>query len=99
MLQHLAHARSLTVSELAKPLQIALPTVLKHLGVLERANLVCRRKTGRTVTITLAPAGMADAMAWLQRTEAFWTTRLDRLANAIPAAHSYKRDPPKEKSS
>ncbi len=80
MLQRLANARSLTVSELAAPLPLAMPTVLKHLDVLERAALVSRRKTGRIVTVTLQPAAMAEAMAWLQRTEAFWTSRLDRLA-------------------
>jgi DNA-binding transcriptional ArsR family regulator len=99
MLQHLAHARSLTVSELAAPLPLALPTVLKHLGVLERANLVCRQKNGRTVTITLAPAGMAEAMAWLQRTEAFWTSRLDRLADVIQPTRPSTQTTPKEESS
>lgn len=83
MLQRLAHAHSLTVSELAGPLPLAMPTVLKHLGVLERAALVSRHKTGRTVSVTLQPAGMAEAMAWLQRTEAFWTSRLDRLAVVV----------------
>lgn len=70
MLQHLAHARSLTVSELAAPLKIAQPTVLKHLGVLERANLVCRQKSSRTMTEILGPAALAEARAWLQHTEA-----------------------------
>ncbi|GGY02997.1 metalloregulator ArsR/SmtB family transcription factor [Massilia dura] len=83
MLQRLAHARSLTVSELAAPLPLAMPTVLKHLEVLERAALVRRHKTGRTVTVTLQPAAMAEAMAWLQRTETFWTSRLDRLAAVV----------------
>lgn len=69
MLQRLANARSLTVSELAAPLPLAMPTVLKHLSVLERAALVSRHKTGRTVTVTLQPAAMAEAMAWLQRVE------------------------------
>ncbi|KQP15174.1 helix-turn-helix transcriptional regulator [Pseudorhodoferax sp. Leaf267] len=99
MLQHLAHSRSLTVSELAAPLPIALPTVLKHLGVLERAHLVCRKKTGRTVMVTLAPAAMAEAMAWLERTEKFWTSRLDRLAETIPTARSPVLSPPTKESS
>jgi DNA-binding transcriptional ArsR family regulator len=83
MLQRLADARSLTVSELAAPLPLAMPTVLKHLTVLERAALVCRHKTGRTVTVTLQPAALNEAMAWLQRTETFWTGRLDRLAVVV----------------
>lgn len=83
MLQQLAHTRSLTVSELAAPLPLAMSTVLKHLAVLEHAALVSRQKTGRTVTVTLQPDTMAEAMAWLQRTETFWTGRLDRLAAAV----------------
>lgn len=98
MLQRLAHARSLTVSELAAPLPLAMPTVLKHLGVLERAELVSRRKTGRTVTVTLQPAAMAEAMAWLQRTETFWTSRLDRLA-AIVAVPGHSGPPRSEEDS
>ena len=85
MLQRLADARSLTVSELAAPLPLAMSTVLKHLDVLERAALVCRHKSGRTVTVTLQPAAMVEAMAWLERNETFWTSRLDRLAAVIAA--------------
>lgn len=92
MLQRLAQARSLTVSELAAPLPLAMQTVLKHLDVLERAALVSRHKAGRTVTVTLQPAGMAEAMAWLQRTETFWTSRLDRLAAIV--AHPRPAGPP-----
>ncbi len=83
MLQRLADAQSLTVSELAAPLPLAMPTVLKHLDVLERAALVSRHKTGRTVSVTLQPAALAEALAWLQRTETFWTGRLDRLARVV----------------
>lgn len=79
MLQRLADARSLTVSELAAPLPLAMPTVLEHLGVLERAALVSRYTNGRTVTVTLQPAAMAEAMAWLQHTETFLTSHLEDM--------------------
>lgn len=80
MLRQLARTRSQSVSELAAPLSLALPTVLKHIGVLVNAGLVERTKSGRVVTVTLRPDGMAEATAWLEKTEAFWSTRLDRLA-------------------
>lgn len=83
MLRRLSRRRSLTVSELAAPLPIALPTVLKHLDVLARAGLVERRKTGRVVTITLAAEPLTEAMAWLKRTENFWSARLERLAQVV----------------
>jgi len=99
MLQRLAHAQSLTVSELAAPLPLAMPTVLKHLAVLEHAALVRRHKTGRTVSVTLQPAGMAEAMAWLQRTETFWASRLDRLAAVVAPTRPSVPPAPKEESS
>ncbi len=80
MLRQLARARSQSVGELSAPLSIALPTVLKHIGVLVDAGLVERTKTGRVVTVTLRADGMAEAMAWLEKTEAFWSSSLDRLA-------------------
>lgn len=83
MLRRLSRGRSLTVSELAAPLPIALPTVMKHLDALAAAGLVDRSKTGRTVTVTLRPEPMAEAMVWLEKTEAFWSARLDRLAALV----------------
>ena len=80
MLCQLARTRAQSVSELAAPLSLALPTVLKHIGVLVDAGLVERTKSGRVVTVTLRADGMAEATAWLEKTAAFWSTRLDRLA-------------------
>jgi DNA-binding transcriptional ArsR family regulator len=70
----------ITVSDIAAPLHIKLPAVLKHLGVLEGAGLITRAKAGRVVTVTIDPEPMKPAAAWLKRYERFWTPRLDRLA-------------------
>jgi DNA-binding transcriptional ArsR family regulator len=83
MLQRLAQTPELSVSELAAPLPIALPTVMKHLDVLSKAGLIQRHKTGRTVMVSLAPQSMDEARAWLDRTAAFWSERLDRLASLV----------------
>lgn len=83
MLRRLSEASSLTVSDLAEPLAIGLPTVMKHLDVLARAGLITRLKTGRTVAVTFAPEPMAEAMAWLEGTESFWAARLTRLADVV----------------
>jgi DNA-binding transcriptional ArsR family regulator len=74
---------ALSVSELARPLPIKLPAVLKHLGVLAEAGLVTRSKQGRTVTVRLAAGPMEEAMAWLRRYERFWSGNLDRLADYL----------------
>ena len=86
MLARLAEQGSLSVSDLARPLPMSLPAVIKHLDVLEGAGLVARQKTGRTVSCSLVAAPMEDAMAWLQRYARFWEESLDRLAAALERA-------------
>jgi DNA-binding transcriptional ArsR family regulator len=83
MIERLGAAESLTVGELARPLPMSLPAVMKHLDVLEGAGLIARRKTGRSVACRLTAAPMEDAMAWLARYQRFWTESLDRLAAVV----------------
>ena len=80
ILARLASQGRASVSELALPLPIKLPAVMKHLDVLDSAGLITRTKQGRTVTVRLAPDPIRDAMEWLRHYERFWTTSLDRLA-------------------
>jgi DNA-binding transcriptional ArsR family regulator len=70
----------LSVSELARPLPMSLPAVMKHLDVLDDAGLVTRSKIGRTVMCRLRAAPMEQAMDWLGRYQRFWSEQLDRLA-------------------
>jgi DNA-binding transcriptional ArsR family regulator len=71
---------NLSVSELARPLPMSLPAVMKHLAVLSDAGLIVRRKTGRTVACELVATPMEQAVDWLNRYQHFWSERLDRLA-------------------
>ena len=68
-----------TVGELAEPFGMSLPGVIKHLRILEEAGLIERRKTGRVVSCQLKGGALKGAIAWLDRHEEFWNTRLDRL--------------------
>lgn len=79
ILQRLAQNDCASISELAQPISMSLPAVMKHLDVLEDARLITRAKTGRTMYVRLSPKPMAEAMAWLQRYEQFWSSSLDRL--------------------
>ncbi|SMG27893.1 transcriptional regulator, ArsR family [Paraburkholderia susongensis] len=72
--------RDLSISELAQPLAMSLPAVMKHVDVLCSAGLVTRSKTGRTVACRLCAGPMQEAMQWLGRYERFWSASLDRLA-------------------
>ena len=73
----------LSVSELARPLSLKLPGMMKHLDVLSDAGLITRTKTGRTVSVRLSPVPMREAMACLKRYERLWTVSLDRLAALV----------------
>ena len=53
MIERLAHGPA-SVTELARPLDMALPTVVQHLGVLESAGIVTSTKIGRVRTCQLA---------------------------------------------
>jgi DNA-binding transcriptional ArsR family regulator len=79
ILARLEQEDELSVSALAEPFDIKLPTVMKHLDVLSEAGLVSRAKTGRTVKVQLAADPLKEAMDWLRRYERFWVSSLDRL--------------------
>jgi len=68
-----------SVSELAEPFDMALPSFVQHMGVLEDCGLVHSRKTGRVRTYQLVPRRMKLAEDWLVRQRAFWEKRLDQL--------------------
>ena len=80
ILARLEQEESVSIGELARPLAIKLPAVMKHLDVLGDAGLIARSKVGRTVTVELRPEPMREAMDWLRRYERFWSMSLDRLA-------------------
>lgn len=68
-----------TVSELAEPFAMALPSFVQHLKVLETCGLVQSTKQGRVRTYRLNPAKLKMAEHWLQQQHMIWDQRLDRL--------------------
>ena len=67
------------VTELARPFALSLNSVSKHLRVLERAQLVRRRRVGREHLLTFNRAPLDEATAWLEAQRSTWTSRLARL--------------------
>jgi DNA-binding transcriptional ArsR family regulator len=67
------------VSELAKPFDMALPSFLQHLKVLEGCGLVRSRKTGRIRTYRISPRPLQAAEGWMAGQRATWERRLDQL--------------------
>ena len=68
-----------SVSELAKPLSMSLPTVVQHLQVLEDSGLVRSEKIGRVRTCRIEPKALQTAEQWIAEQRALWEGRLDRL--------------------
>jgi DNA-binding transcriptional ArsR family regulator len=68
-----------TVSELAAPFEMQLPSFVQHLSVLERSRLVRSKKRGRVRTYEIAPERFAVAEDWLSARREAWEARLDRF--------------------
>lgn len=69
-----------SVQELAAPFDMALPSFLKHLSVLEASGLIASKKTGRVRTCRINRRKMLAAEAWMREQRALWEGRADRLA-------------------
>lgn len=76
-----------SVSELARPFPMALPSFVQHLRVLEESGLVLSTKTGRVRTCRLAPRALGSAEQWLARQRKRWEQRLDQLDAYLHTLH------------
>jgi DNA-binding transcriptional ArsR family regulator len=65
--------------DVAKPFDIALNAVTKHLKLLERAGLIERRRQGREVIISFRGEPLRDVAKWVHVYERFWNDRLDEF--------------------
>jgi DNA-binding transcriptional ArsR family regulator len=72
-----------SITELARPFGISLPGLLKHVHVLEQANLVTTEKRGRKRECRLGPERMDDAGRWIETYRRQWERRFDRLEAII----------------
>ena len=68
-----------SVKELAAPFNMALPSFLQHLEVLEKSGIVSSRKVGRVRTYQIQTPVIAEAETWLGANRKIWETRLDQL--------------------
>jgi DNA-binding transcriptional ArsR family regulator len=68
-----------SVSDLARPFDMALPTVVQHLGVLESAGIVESTKVGRVRTYQLAVGALTPATTWIGGQQLPAERQLDRL--------------------
>ena len=75
--------RPARVTDLAEPTGLRLPTVMRHLSVLEEAGLIATSKEGRTRTCAIVPGALEPVRTWLDEQRAIWEARLDRLDDYV----------------
>ena len=68
-----------SISELAKPFDMALPSFMKHIHFLENTGWIKSRKQGRVRTCAIEKKPFATVEAWLREQRAVWEARTDRL--------------------
>jgi DNA-binding transcriptional ArsR family regulator len=78
ILARLAHGAA-TVNELAAPFEMTLPSISKHIKVLERAGLVVRGHAAQYRPCALDPAPLEEVSAWAEQYRPVWEARFDRM--------------------
>jgi DNA-binding transcriptional ArsR family regulator len=68
-----------SVSELAEPLGVALPSAVKHLALLEHSGFVVSQKVGRVRTYRIEPKALDAMEAWVARRKTLLNAQFDRL--------------------
>src|SRR6478609_5323820 len=100
MLERLARGPA-SVTELARPFDMALPSVVQHLRVLEDAQIVVSRKVGRVRSYQLIPDALTPAGTWLSGIRLPAERKLDRLDAYLARrgdSHPADRQPPTEET-
>ena len=95
-----------SVSELAKPFEMSMPAVSKHLKVLERAGLIARGREAQWRPCRLEAGPLKEVASWIDEYRQFWEQSFDRLdayllqmqaAKAKAKATSSRKKQPKSK--
>ena len=90
VLGRLGHG-SASISDLAEPFDMALPSFMKHVRFLEESGLIRTQKQGRVRTCTLERARFAMLENWLSEQRAIWEARTDRLEQLVLAKQEFLR--------
>jgi len=85
-----------SVSELAKPFEMSMPAISKHLKVLEHAGLITRSRAAQTRPCKIEAAALKEADDWLEEYRQLWEQRLDRLEDYLAAIQAKGAQPTAE---
>jgi len=83
--------RDRTAGEIVDEFDMSAPAISQHLKVLRDAGLVSTRAEGQTRIQTLNPRGLEEIDAWLEKTRAFWSRRIDALERELKADDERQR--------
>ena len=72
-----------TIGDLARPFDMALPSFMKHIHVLEGSGLIRTRKIGRVRTCTLETRQLTQVDTWMAAQRSLWEARTDRLEQFV----------------
>jgi DNA-binding transcriptional ArsR family regulator len=72
-----------SVTELAKPFDLSLPGVSKHLKVLQRAGLITQSRNAQWRPCRLEPARLKEASEWVGEYRGFWDESFQRLDQVL----------------
>jgi DNA-binding transcriptional ArsR family regulator len=84
MVDRLCHGPA-SVSELAEPLAMSLPSVMQHLQMLEASGLVRSQKVGRVRTCRIESTALRLAERWIGERRSHWERSLERLGDYLDA--------------
>lgn len=79
-----------SITELAQPFDMALPSFMKHIRFLEDSGLIRTRKDGRVRTCSIEKKPFTVVETWLSRQRALWEARTDRLEQFVTARQKDK---------
>ncbi len=79
-----------SVTELAKPFDMSLPAISKHLKVLEKAGLISRGRDAQWRPCTLNAKPLQEAAGWIERYREFWDQSFDRLEEYLKEVQTPK---------
>jgi DNA-binding transcriptional ArsR family regulator len=80
-----------SVTELAKPFDMTLPAVTKHLKVLQRAGLITQGRQAQWRPCRLEAAPLREVAAWVEQYRRFWDGSLDRLDDYLKELQSKEK--------
>ncbi len=80
-----------SISELAEPFNMALPSFMKHIHFLEDSGWIRTRKEGRVRTCVIEKKPLAAVEAWLAAQRALWEARTDRLERFVTTARNREK--------